>query len=202
MTSYPLLCLACSSSLSSSGSNSHRALSSPSEKPDLRTPFQASPLPSHSEKADPPPHEHACGHVVCGRCIRVNRRLAQYCLLCGSVKDVLSGPVAEGSGSREVELPGYNERETGSTSFVIGDEDEEETEDVKVLPADGGDGASMATSNQDGPPAYELATTTSPDREQCSIHYIQPLETLRGIALHYGLDVRSIVSTSARVDSC
>lgn len=37
----------------------------------------SAPLPSYSEKPDPPPVSFGCGHTVCGKCTRNRRTLAQ-----------------------------------------------------------------------------------------------------------------------------
>ncbi|KAM0753026.1 hypothetical protein T439DRAFT_354487 [Meredithblackwellia eburnea MCA 4105] len=186
----PSLCLTCSSTLSSN------------------------PLPSHSEKADPPPMLLPCGnHLVCGRCQRTQRRLAQNCILCESVgsllgssspnskdtkkrvsdkenrsQDILeSGTVATGKIGQDP--PSYEE----AGDFVIGDDDSDDNDELAREPGaepPAYEGAGIDSEHEKGMPEDEegekedSAPSTS-TRGQLQVHYIRPEETLLGIAMKY-----------------
>ncbi|GAA5967330.1 hypothetical protein JCM21900_002122 [Sporobolomyces salmonicolor] len=159
------LCVACSATL---GSDSSAPTSS--EKPELPVVF-------------------SCRHAVCGRCIRRRRRLAQACIMCQSAHDVLgSSSTSSGASSKAPtpsasfsQLPAYSAPpQDKPDDFVLGDDSDDEHD---ALPPD-------APFEGEQPPAYEeegAPPVTDDKREQCSLHYIKPDETLLGLSMRYGV---------------
>lgn len=179
-----LLCVGCSSTLSDCAGPS---------------------APTNSEKPGPPILYYSCGHhALCSRCQVMHRRLAkvsatidrsiplltghlQGCIMCESVSDLMGGGDARASAKGG--LPGYSEsgrsRSTRQTmdedsgDFVLGDD-----EDDEALPT--------ADARASPPPSYEGGLAPLKDekgREQVSLHYLRPEDTLNGLALKYGVEV-------------
>lgn len=153
-----------------------------------------------------------CARPICATCLKANPRLARYdpCLACLRLR-VRSGGAGtsgrDGKGGGEVVAPKEEER------FAIGLDDEDDEDD-----GEGGMGgrrteADMKDSSaeSDPPPPYELEATAPPrqlsnettdlDHSESSqtqnsqpVHHVQRTDTLRGLALKYGVDVRRLIS--------
>ncbi|GAA6028121.1 hypothetical protein JCM8097_001880 [Rhodosporidiobolus ruineniae] len=181
------LCVACCATLSSSSSSS-----SLNEK-----------LPTSSEKPDLPPTSFACGHAVCGACQRKNRRLAQACVLCSTVEDVLGSSSSSASATRPASAassgrpPAYKAahappaQEEGD--FVLGgDSDDEDEDEAKTPPPppeeeEGEWGDEPPAYEEDGVLRREGDEKKDVERESGTLHYLKPEETLAGLALRYGV---------------
>ncbi|GAA5909829.1 hypothetical protein JCM5296_001830 [Sporobolomyces johnsonii] len=160
------LCIACSATLDSDSS-----------------------APTSSEKPQSPV-VFSCRHAVCGRCITKRRRLAQACIMCQSAHDVLGSgtssrasskaPTPSASSSR---LPAYSApAQDQAGDFVLGDDSDVE-DDAPPPPLD-------ALFDGEQPPAYEdegAPPVLDDKREQCSLHYLKPDETLLGLSMRYGV---------------
>lgn len=195
-----LLCVGCSSTLSDSAGPS---------------------APTNSEKSGPPILYYGCGHhALCSRCQVMHRRLAkvsatierfrslltrhlQGCIMCESVRDLMGGGDARASAKGG--LPGYTEssgsRSTSQTieedtgDFVLGDDEDDEalpTADARASPPPSYEGGSEPLKKEKG-------------REQVSLHYLRPEDTLNGLALKYGVEVsllnRSMLSAELTLHS-
>ncbi|BGP14458.1 hypothetical protein JCM10213v2_002407 [Rhodosporidiobolus nylandii] len=141
----------------------------------------------HLEKEELPPVSFACGHSVCGQCQRRRRRLGQACVLCATSDVLFPSSATPATSSRSSpKPPAYpSSPPDGAADFVLGgdsdDEDDVKREDSPPL-AEG----------WDAPPAYEdnaaqLVTDEKRHREQPSLHYIKPEDTLAGLALRYAV---------------
>ncbi|GAA5943092.1 hypothetical protein JCM3775_000643 [Rhodotorula graminis] len=162
-------------------------------------------VPSHSEKADPPPVSFACGlHQVCGACVRKNRRLAQSCVLCETANDVLGGtstsaPATSTATPRATSPPRYDVEKADGDFVLGGDSDDEDpaarTAGSPPPPPLGDEGAlGEAGEGLEAPPAYEAGGVELGDadgkgrREQCALHHVRPHDTLVGLAFEYGVE--------------
>lgn len=153
-TTMSSLCLTCSATLSES-------------------------LPSHSEKPDPPTHHFTCNiHSICGRCVRLNRRLTTTpCLICESVHDLLA-TAQQPRGT----LPTYSTQDIDQ-DFIIGDDDHEL--DLPPTHVDQEPTHPDDKHTKESPPAYADPIATQQHDAQPVLHYLQPNDTLTGLALHY-----------------
>ncbi|ORY79335.1 hypothetical protein BCR35DRAFT_304754 [Leucosporidium creatinivorum] len=167
-----LLCLGCSTDLT-------------------RASQSASNSPNFSEKPAQPPVVFPCEHAVCDACVRRNRRLAQSCLMCSTVQDVLGKSDDKRGAVATSGLPSYGEKgaavEEEAGDFVLGDSDDEDERDAPPPPVD-------AEERLELPPAYEdaegVAAGAAGDekREQLVLHYIKPQDTLLGLSLQYKVE--------------
>jgi hypothetical protein len=152
-----------------------------------------------------------CGRTICPTCISSNPRLRRYnpCLSCLGGVDVLSS-----TSSRMSTHAANKDMVQDEDIYVLGDDedDEEETQEV----------GSVTPSSGISPPAYQstfsssssltsestlISQTTNASTSQTELvvtgeqlipskYYINPKDTLQGIALRYGINVRHTVSVS------
>ncbi|GAA6000180.1 hypothetical protein JCM10207_007892 [Rhodosporidiobolus poonsookiae] len=143
--------------------------------------------PTHSEKPEAPPKAFPCGHSICGACQRKRRSLGQACILCTTAGDLLSPAATPRSAtpSASVKPPAYAAppRDIPDGDFVLGDDsDDEDGEKEPLTPP--------PEVEWGEPPAYEgdgveRKMDAKVEREQSTLHYIKPEETLAGLALQY-----------------
>lgn len=118
--------------------------------------------------------------------------IMQGCILCQTVDDVLGNGESSASVAKVGGLPQYSEtkgkdavvEEAGD--FVLGDSDDEEESPP-----------SPPTASDEEPPAYDEQVGAvdgkagDDKREQLEVHYLKPQDTLLGLSLQYGVEVRS-----------
>ncbi|GAA5976427.1 hypothetical protein JCM10908_005496 [Rhodotorula pacifica] len=177
----------------------------------------SAPLPRYSEKPDPAPTTFGCGHVVCGKCARKRRGLAQSCILCTGIDDILGSASAsstsiEGestavdpSNSRVAQPPPYGPAAVASgDDFVLGDdEDSADEEDHAEKGRSPNRKDEMARADSEELPDYDDSTNVNAaaqvggpsdgkERPQPHIHYLRPDDTLLGLSMQYGVDGRAL----------
>lgn len=132
--------------------------------------------------------------------------LTRYCIRCEDVGQLMGGQrkgspstrlnLNQVSGTTASTLPSYDQDESSRAGFVIGDEEDDEEmkkgEEREVIPPSY-DTATSSNSMIDDPIPIDKNRTPLP---QCSLHYLQPGETLSGLALKYRIDVSSRSSIS------
>lgn len=145
-------------------------------------------LPSHTEKAEAPPTSLNCGqHVVCGACARRTPSLARSCILCSPVLPPPPASKLKEIGAPPPLDPFYAVLPPDDGEFVLGGNSDDE---------DGEEAPPMVVSDE-APPSYvdEEGFGTKLEekggREQSTLHYLKPEETLAGLALRYGVPVRT-----------
>ena len=139
------------------------------------------PLPTTSEKALLDHYTPCCSLRICQTCLTRNHRLKEYCVFCTSASTSLAGLSSQTQ-------PKEND------GFIIGDSDDED------------DPAPPDYDAHDSTPAYSSSTainvrdekkaSTSDEENKpegsAALHYVQPGDTFRSLALMYGVKVSSI----------
>lgn len=133
-----------------------------------------------------------CHKSICAKCISQNPRLARYnpCLAClGGV-----GVIAAGAGKGKVEAANIDGAVRDEDTFILGDDEDEQEEAPPAYPADPAETSSVDGSTtrlmepsetiMDAP---ESSTSGGPAR-----YYIKRSDTLQGIALRFGVNVRQM----------
>ncbi|KAF8575232.1 hypothetical protein K439DRAFT_1398422 [Ramaria rubella] len=171
-TKLGTLCLACSSS--------------PSPKAQLSTYFTTP----------------CCARPICERCLAKNPRLRGYnpCLACLAGVALVSQPrTPNGKSSiHRMTVPGPSgqsqDQEEGM--FVLGDSDEEEDQsrevDGEIAPPPYAEPLETISITTGSAELINQLTSVQEERSNPSKYYIQHGDTLRGIALRYGVDGRKI----------
>ncbi|KAF8513182.1 hypothetical protein BU17DRAFT_53511 [Hysterangium stoloniferum] len=132
-----------------------------------------------------------CSRTICDRCLEKNPRLRWYnpCLAC------LAGVALVGQSSSlkgkvtaciPTHGPSGRSQDQEDSIFVLGDSDEEDRDDRSVPPPYSGneDADNIIQSN----PEVPLNSTVGVASPTNATYYIQPHDTLRGIALKFGVD--------------
>lgn len=164
---------------------------------------------------------NCCNQVICNACIQANPRLATYdpCLAClggvGATRGKTKLLKDAGSSSSHSHAIKIND---GETMFALGDDSDEDTEEQEIRPQVD----LIASSCSSTPVAYQRATDyptntaqlpastllpSSSDVARSPPHspkilgsqrfYINPQDTIHGIALRFGLNVRLIFESTA-----
>lgn len=153
-----------------------------------------------------------CKQVICDSCVRTNPRLSNYdpCLAClggvGASRGSFRSPGAL-LGAHNVDRSGPHPTDNNETMFVLGDDSDEEQETNSTDPASVVDPPSTDPppyQEKGGPPTDAPAALTSPpdvtpssNTETPTLssmaprkHYINPCDTIHGVALRFGVNVR------------
>ena len=145
---------------------------------------------SLSSKSEPQYTTKCCNRHVCDACLAANPRLSQYhpCLFC-------VGGVQVASGSRslppEYTSPRVEQKKQEENTFVIGDDEGDEEESVTRPATDQGAtkevmmGSGEPLELQRAPRQASLPTAPATNPK----YWIQKRDTLRGIALRFGVNV-------------
>lgn len=183
------LCLACSSSLPP-----RRSSASKSSSPDIFV-------------------TQCCSRMICSACISENPRLSRYnpCLHCLSGVGIVNARSRVGSAQVAAKLQNLDGGLHDDEVYTIGDDDEDEGSELEAV-----SGEISPSTPSTPPPVYteldeaapqdadtqesgpeccvqksdqENEDTTEASDSAPSVHYIQPKDTLIGIALRFGVDV-------------
>lgn len=145
---------------------------------------------------------NCCNRPICPACLSANPRLARYdpCLAClGGVGAIVSGSSSKGKQvQRNVNVDGAVRDED---TFVLGDDEDEsgdeEGPDYPPPPYSSplAPGPSLSETPQDPQAIMEddtpLVTNLETEVSNPFKYYIKPNDNLRGIALRFGVNVRS-----------
>ena len=165
--------------------------------------------PSPQARFSPPFTTPCCIRPICERCLSKNPRLRGYnpCLAClAGVAVVRRSGISDGKQTLHVSLPGPSGKSEDEEHnvFVLGNSDDEDNspeQDAKlrdVLPppyietSEAGKTASVDEMLTDGSVDVGIADKGGSNPSK---YYIQPGDSLRGVALRYGVDVRLLKVT-------
>lgn len=125
-----------------------------------------------------------CQKPICSSCIAANPRLTRYnpCIFCLGGVEVVGARSSKGKQQQLVppDKVNINGAVRDQDTFILGDDDEDEDEDGEAPPP-----YLEQTSSQAQEP--DLSENSGSPHE----YFIQPSDTLHGIALRFGVDVRT-----------
>lgn len=191
----PVLCLACSSTLFEDPKSASSSSTTSTSK-------------YLSEKETPPYFFNSCNHALCGACVHKNNgRLVHSCIMCETSSELLAGGRKSLSSieKEKVTLPRYEEEvdEKASTGgFKLGQDEGDdlvarEKQENNTLseepPVHEDSNKSTIDSNsidmRDASAKEHINDLVGEQREQSSVHYLRPEDTLLGLAMKYKIPV-------------